>query len=291
MSWLWRFQAVTFCCLIYGINSFLGYEYWKRYALNYPSDWTGFRRAYYGRYRLCSGCSCSDIDRKVTCSGTPSSLTIRYKIIKTLSQEDLLAANDSLTSIEIYNSGLESILNAFHPLTKLKTLKLAQNQLKDFPDISKNVALQELDLYANQIKLWRHSFTALPKELTRINLISNKIDWIPDSWFDLPNLEYIGLSYNNLKRFPGSSFVNCKSLIYLGIDANQISFLSVTNLKPFYGNGSKLVHLNVGKNAISSISTGAFSGLIHLKVLELQENNINSIAAKVFHDMPELRHL
>ncbi|XP_015754108.1 PREDICTED: leucine-rich repeat-containing G-protein coupled receptor 5-like isoform X2 [Acropora digitifera] len=267
MSWLWRFQAVTFCCLIYGINSFLGYEYWKRYALNYPSDWTGFRRAYYGRYRLCSGCSCSDIDRKVTCSGTPSSLTIRYKIIKTLSQEDLLAANDSLTSIEIYNSGLESILNAFHPLTKLKTLKLAQNQLKDFPDISKNVALQEL------------------------NLISNKIDWIPDSWFDLPNLEYIGLSYNNLKRFPGSSFVNCKSLIYLGIDANQISFLSVTNLKPFYGNGSKLVHLNVGKNAISSISTGAFSGLIHLKVLELQENNINSIAAKVFHDMPELRHL
>ena len=28
-----------------------------------------------------------------------------------------------------------------------------------------------------------------------------------------------------------------------GIDANQISFLSVTNLKPFYGNDSKLAHL------------------------------------------------
>ncbi|XP_074619052.1 uncharacterized protein LOC141877910 isoform X2 [Acropora palmata] len=220
-------------------------------------------------------------------------MSIRYMIIKTLSQEDLLAGNDSLLSIEIYNSGLESILNAstFHPLTKLKTLKLAENKLKDFPDISKNVALQELDLYANQIKLWRHNFTALPKELTRIILIGNKIDWIPDSWFDLPKLEYISLSYNNLKRFPGSSFVNCKSLIYLGIDANQISFLSVTNLNPFYGNDSKLVHLNVSNNAISSISTGAFSGLIHLKVLELQGNNINSIGAKVFHEIPELQHL
>ncbi|KAK2566266.1 Insulin-like growth factor-binding protein complex acid labile subunit [Acropora cervicornis] len=123
------------------------------------------------------------------------------------------------------------------------------------------------DLYANQIKLWRHNFTALPKELTRIILIRNKIDWIPDSWFDLPKLEYIG------------------------IDANQISFLSVTNLNPFYGNDSKLVHLNVSNNAISSLSTGAFSGLIHLKVLELQGNNINSIGAKVFHEIPELQHL
>ncbi|XP_015747445.1 PREDICTED: uncharacterized protein LOC107327209 [Acropora digitifera] len=192
MSWLWCFQTMTFCCLVflpcvqafpvYGSNSFLGYYYWNsRYALNYPSDWDGFwnlyfdgrtnyRRAYSARGYQCDGCSCSDIDRKVTCSGTPSSLIIKNRIIKTLSQEDLLAANDSLLSIEIYSSGLESILNAstFHPLTKLKTLKLAENQLKDFPDISKNVALQELDLYANQIKLWRHSFTALPKELTRM---------------------------------------------------------------------------------------------------------------------------
>ncbi|XP_015754063.1 PREDICTED: protein slit-like [Acropora digitifera] len=122
-------------------------------------------------------------------------------------------------------------------------------------------------------------------------LIDNKIDWIPDSWFDLPKLEYIGLSKNNLKKFPGSSFVNCKSLIYLGIDANEILSLSVSNLKPFYGNDSQLVHLNVSNNAIYSISTGAFSGLIHLKVLELQGNNISSIGAKVFHEIPELLHL
>ncbi|KAK2566263.1 Cartilage oligomeric matrix protein [Acropora cervicornis] len=289
MSWLWRLEAVTFCCLVlllpsvvqalpnYGSIFFLGYNYWNsRYALNYPSDWDGFWNLYFdGRTNyaransekrppaLCSGCSCSDTDRKVTCSGTPSSLTIKNRIIETLSPEDL-AVNDSLLSIEIYNSGLEFInASTFHQLTKLEKLKLAENKLKDFPDISKNVALQELDLYANQINLWRHNFTALPKELTRIILIDNKIDWIPDSWFDLPKLEYIGLSKNNLKKFPGSSFVNCKSLIYL----------------------------NVSNNAIYSISTGAFSGLIHLKVLELQGNNIRSIGAKVFYEIPELLHL
>ncbi|XP_074619049.1 uncharacterized protein LOC141877908 isoform X1 [Acropora palmata] len=317
MSWLWRLEAVTFCCLVlllpsvvqalpnYGSIFFLGYNYWNsRYALNYPSDWDGFWNLYFdGRTNyaransekrppaLCSGCSCSDTDRKVTCSGTPSSLTIKNRIIETLSPEDL-AVNDSLLSIEIYNSGLEFInASTFHQLTKLEKLKLAENKLKDFPDISKNVALQELDLYANQINLWRHNFTALPKELTRIILIDNKIDWIPDSWFDLPKLEYIGLSKNNLKKFPGSSFVNCKSLIYLGIDANEILSLSVSNLKPFYGNDSQLVHLNVSNNAIYSISTGAFSGLIHLKVLELQGNNIRSIGAKVFYEIPELLHL
>ena len=33
------------------------------------------------------------------------------------------------------------------------------------------------------------------------------------------------------------------SFDYRGIDANEISYLSVTNLKPFYGNDYQLVHL------------------------------------------------
>lgn len=310
-----RFQAVTVCCLFfpllrvvtafpsYGSIFFLGYNYWNtRYSLNYPSDWDGFwndnndgrtqyRRANSERqsYECSGGCSCSDIDKKVTCSGAISSLTVRNKIIQTLNPEDL---SDALTYIKIYNSGLNFInVTTFHKLTNLQTLKLPQNSLRDFPDISKNVALIELDLYSNQIKLHSYNFTALPRELIRIILTENEIDWIPDNWFDLPKLEYIGLSKNKLKRFPDASFVNCKSLIYLGLDANEISSISVTNLKPFYGNDSQLVHLNVSNNVISFISTGAFSGLIHLKVLELQVNMIKTIGANVFYEIPELLHL
>ncbi|XP_015754110.1 PREDICTED: uncharacterized protein LOC107333765 [Acropora digitifera] len=148
MSWFWRFQAVAFCCLIflppsvvqafpnYDTNVFLGHNYWNsRYALNYPSDWDGFwnllsrdGRTNYRRANSekrsgsCPECSCSDTDRKVTCSGTPSSLTIKNRIIETLSPEDL-AVNDSLLSIEIYNSGLEFInASTFHQLTKLEKL-------------------------------------------------------------------------------------------------------------------------------------------------------------------------
>ena len=99
MSWLWRLEAATFCHLVlllpsvvqalpsYGTNLFLGYDYWNlRYALNYPSDWDGFWNLHFDgktKYeransekisRSCIGCSCSETDRKVTCSGTPSKL-------------------------------------------------------------------------------------------------------------------------------------------------------------------------------------------------------------------------
>ena len=93
------FRAVVVCCLLlsltrvtqsfpsHGSNIFLGYNYWNsRYSLNYPSNWDGFwnrnsdGRTEYNRAALessgnqCSGCSCSNSDKKVTCTGSPSSL-------------------------------------------------------------------------------------------------------------------------------------------------------------------------------------------------------------------------
>lgn len=71
---------------VHGGSNFLGYDYWNgRYSLNYP-DWDGFwnsgsnGRTEYNRdnsefsVNVCSGCSCSNSDAKVTCTGSPTSL-------------------------------------------------------------------------------------------------------------------------------------------------------------------------------------------------------------------------
>ncbi|XP_078366293.1 uncharacterized protein LOC144650486 [Oculina patagonica] len=96
---------------------------------------------------------------------------------------------------------------------------------------------------------------------------------------------------NKLKKFPAASFINCKSLRYLSVDKNEIDSLTLPNMRPFFGNDSQLVHLNASNNNISAISTGAFSNLIHLKVLELHMNHLETIAANVFYEIPELLHL
>nr|AXL14330.1 mega-thrombospondin [Nematostella vectensis] len=301
-----RITLLLFCLksvsslLDHGSQNFLGYNYWNtRYpSLNLPADWDGFWNSYTDGRRnyerrssdltsRCSGCQCSQ--SKLDCTGsTSSSLTVRIYTVTELTE----MLPDTLTEVEFIKTSLSSIADdVFHNLTALEKLKLPYNNLKDFPDISKCAALKELDLYKNSIKLWRHNVTSLPKTLERIILIENELDWIPDNWFDLPNLEYIGLSHNKLKSFPGSAFVNNILLRYVSVDNNQIDRISYPNLEPFFQNRSQLVHLNLSNNAIESIASEAFSQLIHLKVLELHVNKIALIGAKVFYRMPELLHL
>ncbi|XP_022792619.1 adenylate cyclase-like [Stylophora pistillata] len=305
----WRTGLI--CCLLlilakqaqtvpsHGSQNFLGVNYWNnRYFLGH-TDWEGFwnnnndgRRMYNRAYSetsgsSCGGCSCSNQLQEATCTGP--TVNIRNRGVQKLNPENLVV---SITEITIFESGLKYVnATAFHNLTGLKKLNLAQNELTDFPDISKNSLLEELDLYANKIQLFSHNFTSFPKALKRIILIDNLIDWIPNEWFDLPQLEYIALSKNKLKKFPSDSFINCRSLRYLSVDQNEIGRLSVPNMQPFFGNDSALVHLNASNNHISAISTGAFSNLIHLKVLELHVNHLETIATKVFYEIPELLHL
>ncbi|XP_066019549.1 leucine-rich repeat protein soc-2 homolog [Pocillopora verrucosa] len=169
------------------------------------------------------------------------------------------------------------------------------NNLNDFPDLSTNTALRELDLYQNKIRLWRHNYTALPKNLEKIILIDNEFDWIPEKWFDLPNLKYIALSKNKLKRFPGAAFINCRSLEYLSVDYNEITSITCPNLQPFYGNNSQLLHLELHDNDLELIGPKVFYNIPELLHLDLLGNKLETIAGQgfspAFQDLPKLKCL
>ncbi|XP_068721591.1 uncharacterized protein [Montipora capricornis] len=286
----------------HGGQWFLGHSYW---TFRYPSlgytEWDGFwnnhysERIWYNRSssetkdKECTReCRC-DIKEDFKCPDNLEILTVQNYIIKTIRNGQL---PKRLTKIRILKAQLKYIEEeVFHNLTQLDKLSLAMNDLEEFPDLSTNTALTELDLLSNKIRLWRYNYTVLPKNLVKIILIDNQLDWIPDNWFDLPNLKYIALSMNKLKAFPGTAFINCRSLQYVSVDFNDIKQLSHPNLKQFFGNDSQLLHLNVSNNKIDRIASLTLQHLSHLKVLELHGNEIQLIGAKVFFNMPELLHL
>ncbi|KAK2566477.1 Cartilage oligomeric matrix protein [Acropora cervicornis] len=255
----------------HGSQRFLGHSYWNtRYPSLGYSEWNGFwnnfysRRVWYNRSetskQYCTRCKCDTME--IQCpKNLAGELKVQNKVIKIIRNGQL---SKSLTKVKFFGTQLRYIEEeAFHNLTQMEDLNLANNDLHEFPDLSTNTALKELDLLSNRIRLWRHNYTILPRSLEKIILIDNQIDWIPEKWFDLPNLKYIALSMNKLKALPGTAFVNCKSMQYL----------------------------NLSNNHISRISPEALQHLSHLKILELHDNAMEYIGAKVFYKIPQLLHL
>ncbi|XP_074618758.1 uncharacterized protein LOC141877629 isoform X2 [Acropora palmata] len=259
----------------HGSQRFLGHSYWNtRYPSLGYSEWNGFwnnfysRRVWYNRSetskQYCTRCKCDTME--IQCpKNLAGELKVQNKVIKIIRNGQL---SKSLTKVKFFGTQLRYIEEeAFHNLTQMEDLNLANNDLHEFPDLSTNTALKELIL------------------------IDNQIDWIPEKWFDLPNLKYIALSMNKLKALPGTAFVNCKSMQYLSADFNEIKEITYPNLKPLFGNDSQLLHLNLSNNHISRISPEALQHLSHLKILELHDNAMEYIGAKVFYKIPQLLHL
>ncbi|XP_028399982.1 uncharacterized protein LOC114523303 [Dendronephthya gigantea] len=279
-------------------NSFLGKDYWNtRCQMNYV-DWLGFwnnqgdrqgyKRSNQGSHWSCPCASCLNMELQCSTYGSVQLKTRNYIPKVRIIKNGQLPRR--LTEIELINVGLESIeWKVFHNLTNLKVLNLGENKLTVIPDVSRNSKLEKLILDHNEINIYLENITALPKSLKEIVLLGNKITFIPDRLFDLPNLERISLSDNLLTRFP--DFYNPKKLEFISVDKNKIKQMSSTGLQVFFSNHTQLKHLNLSNNKIEYMPPNTLSNLKHLKILELHDNEISTIDAEVFYKIPELCHL
>jgi len=119
----------------------------------------------------------------------------------------------------------------------------------------------------------------------------NNVYKFPDNIFNLPNLEEIALSHNQMTAFPKTAFFNNTKLKFLSVDGNHIRSISKSDLEPLAVNNSLLQHLNLSNNEISYIAPSALSQLSHLKILEMHNNSYEQIYAGTFDAIPELLHL
>ncbi|XP_060085368.1 protein artichoke-like [Ylistrum balloti] len=269
--------VVTLFLCVTSIGAWTGPDFWNsRYSvLGYPSFWglwSDSTTSAAGNYHLasseyigrtCSGCSCNENDRVVTgCSG---SVYLKNYVFDNLTTESF-ASLTSVTSIKIVNVPTFVLIerNLLTSMTSLSELIITDTGLTAVPDVS-NTAL------------------------TEISLIENSINMIPNGYFSGSNIEYLGLSRNSLRYVPGPALKDVNTLLFLGVDENQITGVSRTHLSYFAT--SQLQHLNLSNNAIRYIQPTALAQIGNLKVLELHNNVLTTLTKGVFADMPNLLHL
>uniref|UniRef100_A0A8C8CUB1 Ig-like domain-containing protein n=1 Tax=Oncorhynchus tshawytscha TaxID=74940 RepID=A0A8C8CUB1_ONCTS len=174
----------------------------------------------------------------------------------------------------------------------LQVLRLNRNRLSTIPaKIFQLPNLQHLELNRNRVRrvegLTFHGLHALRSLKIQRNGISRLMD---GAFWGLSNMEVLQLDYNNLTEVSKGWLYGLLTLQQLHLGHNAImtlffpssssspslSFSLLLSLlfTPFVGL-SLLDELHIGNNRVSFIADGAFRGLSHLQMLDLQNNEIS----------------
>uniref|UniRef100_A0A8B9GCZ7 Toll like receptor 3 n=1 Tax=Amazona collaria TaxID=241587 RepID=A0A8B9GCZ7_9PSIT len=161
--------------------------------------------------------------------------------------------------------------------TNLTVLNLSQNSLSVIEDDSFQwfSSLQYLDLTHNNIHVSSRLFYGLSslKHLNLINSVNGKIEDFSFHW--LHHLEYLIMDNNNFAGITPNMFTGLNNLKYLSLCNCNINLQRITNKTFSSLANSSLQVLNLTKTRISTIESGAFSSLGHLKILDLGLNEIS----------------
>ena len=168
----------------------------------------------------------------------------------------------------------------FYHLINLEDLILSNNNLYSLdPNIfHNNLNLSYLDVSFNKLT----NFTSLVPSLLKLNMDHNKLEHIPE-FPNLPELQNIILTNNQISKILYNAFINCPNIIELYLSYNKISViddnafieldllytieLSYNNLTNF-----NLFNLNVKKlylnhNKLEHIPTFIYSSIIHFMII------------------------
>ncbi|CAC5415944.1 unnamed protein product [Mytilus coruscus] len=225
-----------------------------------------FKPSTYGN-KICSGgCNCNEKDNIVTgCSGP--TVKIQGYSFENVTMDSFESSVTSIQLLEMPN--FKYFGNAtFDHLTNLQSLTIHSTSLIQFPDIS-TTQMEKMMLCDNQIKFFQHNHTnpIWPSTLKRLSLIQNDIEWVPDNFLTLSSIEYVSFSRNSIRYFPSLALKGVTSLIYLGLEENQIRKISKNHLSSVIN--SPLIHLNLSNNIIDYIEPNGLKQLSSLKIFWL----------------------
>ncbi|XP_061264919.1 extracellular matrix protein 2-like [Bos javanicus] len=188
---------------------------------------------------------------------------------------------------------------AFQPLRSLLYLRLDRNQLRTIPP-GLPASLQELHLGTNIIEEVREGTLNHSRSLSVLVLSNNRLQedrLAPRAWIDLPKLEALDLSYNQLvhvpsflprglrhltlhhnriERIPGYVFAHMKpGLETLHLAHNSLREDGIHGVS-FLGLQASLAELLLDHNQLQAVPRGLL-GLRALQVLRLSHNKIRHV--------------
>ncbi|XP_022904047.1 toll-like receptor Tollo [Onthophagus taurus] len=203
----------------------------------------------------------------------------------------------------------------FNELTQLQVLDISQNELTsdwiNTPTFAGLVRLVVLDLAFNRIQKLEASVFRELYSLQILQLNDNYIDSIPDNTFaDLYNVHTLNMSNNRLTQIKSDTFNGLFVLSFLDLENNKITSIdpealrNSSDLKTLLLNKNqlltvpeaiskvpKLIHLDLGKNHINTLTTTTFEEMKYLTGLRLTDNYITNITKGIFDKLPNLKAL
>ncbi|XP_033991668.1 LOW QUALITY PROTEIN: leucine-rich repeat-containing G-protein coupled receptor 5A-like [Trematomus bernacchii] len=176
--------------------------------------------------------------------------------------EQAFIGNPSLITIFFYDNPIQSVgRSAFQDLPELRTLSLnGAADLTEFPDLTGTKSLESLTITGARI-------TSLPSSVCE----------------QLPNLQLLDLSYNQIQSLP--SFSGCESVQKIDLHHNEIEELEENT---FHGLMS-LRSLDLSWNRLWSVKRNSFSALPALSKLDLSSNQLSALPLIGLQSLTHLR--
>lgn len=112
--------------------------------------------------------------------------------------------------------------------------------------------------------------TALPENLVHIDLLGNRLEYIPHIIFECANLRTLTLSHNNITEVP-DAIQKLTALYELELLTNNL-----VRISPAIGMCSKLAYINLGKNNLETVPQ-ALVELPQLTHLYVHDNKLSSV--------------
>lgn len=218
---------------------------------------------------------------------------LSHNQLTTFRQSDLRAPSN--LQVLYLNANRLGILadNAFHQMTHLRELNLADNQLAALPPTlfttSSMKSLESLHLQNNSLTLLTPELFSGLNNLAMLNLSYNAIDSLylqEDTFKGLSNLKFLDLSHNRLTAISGNTFKHLGNLQVLNVNFNQIAILAGN-----HGLRSSLRMLSLSQNLIEDVQKDALKDLDQLNSLSLDHNKIRYLHAETFRNNVNLEDL
>ncbi|XP_072257859.1 transforming growth factor beta activator LRRC32 [Pyxicephalus adspersus] len=254
------------------------------------------------RYLSLAGNSIIMISQE-TFSGTPllSEVDLHNNIIMDIEEGSF----DHLVHLRKINLVMNSItcISKFN-LHQLESLNLGKNSIRTFHtlDSEEEYYLKHVDLSDNKLV----HFPILPtvNNLMTLNLSMNLISFDENSshdelaWLEEEEpsrnttmvnfftLTHLDLSYNNIKSIPEDFFSTMPMLKFINLSQNCMEYFSFGNVVAL----NFLEELDLSGNSIQNMSLASIS-LPNLKILHLQNNQLQFVESKIFQRLPSIKYI
>ncbi|KAJ8967536.1 hypothetical protein NQ314_002851 [Rhamnusium bicolor] len=184
-----------------------------------------------------------------------------------------------LTKLFINRNKINNLPKEFFKLTELKNFSISNNCLEC---VSKSIAdlvmLEKLDMSNNLIPKLPSGIGFLVR-LTEINVSNNKLTELPPDIVNLRSLLKLDISHNSIRHLPDMGELRKLQLLYA--QHNDIEEI------PGFQGCEQVEEVYFGNNFIKEIPLEFCENMVHLKILELRDNQIETVP----NEITNLAHL